>query len=63
MEGNLVGSDEKNITGETMFCWLRDGERQRRRKSAMFRRNASVTGFMRGKPRSFPALVSRRWCR
>jgi hypothetical protein len=25
MEGNLVGSDEKNITGETMFRWLPGG--------------------------------------
>jgi Protein of unknown function (DUF1579) len=25
MEGNLVGSDEKNITGETMFTWLPGG--------------------------------------
>ncbi|MDQ4130861.1 MAG: DUF1579 domain-containing protein, partial [Actinomycetota bacterium] len=25
MEGNLVGSDEKNITGETTFRWLPGG--------------------------------------
>jgi hypothetical protein len=25
MEGNLVGSDEKNITGETSFSWLPGG--------------------------------------
>jgi Protein of unknown function (DUF1579) len=25
MEGNLVGSDEKNITGETTFSWLPGG--------------------------------------
>jgi Protein of unknown function (DUF1579) len=25
MEGNLVGSDEKNITGETTFTWLPGG--------------------------------------
>jgi hypothetical protein len=25
MEGNLVGSDEKNIRGETTFRWLRGG--------------------------------------
>ena len=25
MEGNLVGSDEKNITGETSFRWLPGG--------------------------------------
>lgn len=29
MEGNLVGSDERNIRGETSFRWLPGGRRCR----------------------------------